>query len=104
MAKLKLQPDPTFKAKVPVAVAGAAPAPVEFTFKHRTRQEMDRFLSAVKDMEDDVEMILAMTTGWDLADDFNEMNVRQLVDSYIQAPAAIFDTYLQELSGNRRKN
>lgn len=104
MARLKLHPDPTFKAKVAISVAGAGPAHVEFTFKHRTRQEMDRFLESVKDMTDDVEMILAMTSGWDLSDEFSEQNVRQLVDGYIQAPAAIFDVYLQELSGNRRKN
>lgn len=104
MAKLKLQPDPTFKAKVEISVPGAAAAKVEFTFKHRTRQEMDRFLKAVSDMKDDTEMILALASGWDLADDFTEENVRTLCDCYIAAPAAIFDSYLQELSGNRRKN
>ncbi len=104
MAKLKLQPDPTFKAKVEISVPGGTPAKVEFTFKHRTRQEMDRFLKSVSDMKDDPEMILALATGWELADEFNEENVRTLCDSYISAPAAIFDAYLQELAGNRRKN
>jgi hypothetical protein len=104
MAKLKLQPDPTFKAKVAIVVPGAEPSNVVFTFKHRSRQEMDRFLKAVSDMKDDVEMVMALATGWDLADDFTEENVRTLVDSYISAPAAIFEAYLSELTGNRRKN
>lgn len=104
MAKLKLQPDPTFKAKVAISVPGAEPASVVFTFKYRSRQEMDRFLKSVSDMADDVEMILALATGWELADDFTEENVRTLVDSYISAPAEIFETYLKELTGNRSKN
>lgn len=104
MAKLKLQPDPSFKAKVAISVPGAEPANVVFTFKHRTRQEMDRFLKSVSDMADDVEMVMALATGWELADDFTEENVRTLVDSYISAPAAIFEAYLAQLTGNRAKN
>lgn len=104
MAKLKLQPDPTFKAKVEISVPGAAPASVVFTFKHRSRQEMDRFLKSVSDMKDDVEMVMALATGWELADDFNEENVKALVDSYISAPASIFEVYIKELTGARSKN
>lgn len=106
MAKLKLQPDPTFKAKVEIAVPGSAPASVVFTFKHRSRQEMERFLKTVNDgeVEDDVNLILAIASGWELADEFTEENVRTLVDSYISAPAAIFETYARELSGAKRKN
>lgn len=104
MAKLKLQPDPTFKAKVEIAVPGATPASVVFTFKHRTRQEMERFLPSVTQMEDDAQLIMAVATGWELADDFTEENVKALADSYISAPAAIFEAYLKELTGARSKN
>lgn len=104
MAKLKLQPDPTFKAKVEIAVPGAAPASVVFTFKHRTRQEMERFLPTVTEMQDDAQLIMALCTGWELADDFTEENVRALVDAYIAAPGAIFEAYIKELTGNRTKN
>lgn len=104
MAKIKLQPDPTFKAKVEISVPGAAPVKVEFTFKHRTRQELDRFIKSVSEMESDTVMVMSLATAWELADDFNEENVGKLCDSYIGAPAAIFDAYLQELVGNRRKN
>lgn len=104
MAKLKLQPDPTFQAKVEIAVPGAAPAGVVFTFKHRTRQEMERFLPTVGEMENDTQMVMAICTGWELADEFNVANVAALVDSYISAPAAIFEAYLKELTGARAKN
>jgi hypothetical protein len=104
MAKLKLQPDPTFKAKVAIPVPGAEPASVEFTFKHRSKDEMDRFLKSVADMEGDFEMVMAVATGWDLVDEFTAANVKALIGNYIAAPAAIFEAYLAELAGNRRKN
>lgn len=104
MAKLKLQPDPTFKAKVEIPVPGGAPVGVVFTFKHRTRQEMERFLASVEELPDDAALIQAVATGWELADEFTEENVRVLVDSYIAAPARVFETYVKELAGSRSKN
>jgi len=104
MSRIKLQPDPTFKAKVDIAVPGAAPAGVVFTFKHRTRQEMERFLPTVNEMKDDAQLIMAVAVGWELADDFTEANVSALADAYIAAPAAIFEAYLKELTGARTKN
>jgi hypothetical protein len=106
MAKIKLQPDPTFKAKVEIAIPGGAPVGVSFTFKYRTRQEMDRFIESVNDnaFDDDVKMVLAMVVGWELDDTFSEENVRILVDSYISSPVAIFETYCREITGVRRKN
>lgn len=106
MAKIKLQPDPTFKAKADIAVPGGVPVGVTFTFKYRTRQEMERFLKSANENEfdDDVKLIMAMVTGWELADDFTEENVRTLVDSYISAPVSIFEAYCRELTGVRSKN
>lgn len=104
MAKLKLQPDPTFKAKVGIAVPGSAAVDVTFTFKHRTKDEVERFVEAVADMSDDCQVVMSMATGWELSDTFDEANVKTLIANYISAPQAIFEAYLQELSGTRRKN
>jgi len=104
MAKIKLHPDPTFKAKVSIPRAGEESANVVFTFKHRSKEEMERYLKAVPEMEDDFEMVMQTVIGWELADTFNDENVKALISNYIAAPQAIFDTYLAELSGNRRKN
>lgn len=104
MAKLKLQPDPTFKAKVEIAVPGAAPASVVFTFKHRTKDEVERLVKEVATMESDHQVVMAVAVDWELSDTFNDENVKTLIANYISAPAQIFETYLQELSGNRRKN
>jgi hypothetical protein len=103
MGKLVLQPAPTFTAPVEIHVPGSPPAKVEFNFKHRTRAQLDLFLKALPEMSD-VEMVLAMADGWDLADTFNEVNVVALVQSYIAAPAEICEAYLKALTGARAKN
>ena len=50
MAKLKLNPEPTFRAKVLVPVAGAAPVAVDFSFKYRTRSELREFVKSLADL------------------------------------------------------
>lgn len=103
MAKLQLQPNPTFRAKVGIPVAGGEPVEVEFTFKHRTRDALQQFIDDGEKIEAE-DRILAMVEGWELADPFTRENVRTLVQNYIAAPMAIFETYLDELVKARRKN
>lgn len=103
MAKIKLIPDPTFTEKVAVPVPGKGAVDVQFTFKHRTREEMQSFLSQQKDM-DDVQLIMACASGWELADTFDEANVKEFVSQYIAGPAAVFETYCAALTGARLKN
>lgn len=103
MAKLKLQPEPTFKAKVAIPVAGADGVDVEFTFRHRTREELQKFISASGDRED-VDTILEMASGWELSDAFTKDNLGLLVQNYIAAPRAVFDKYVDELVKARAKN
>lgn len=103
MAKLKLTPDPTFKAKVAIAAPGGNVDPVEFTFRHRTRDEMDAFLKSSQDLRD-AKLILEMATGWELVDAFTEENLNKLAQNYITAPQAIFEAYVTELVKAREKN
>jgi len=103
MAKLKLQPDPTFKAKVAIPVAGADDVSVEFTFRHRTRDELKKFIDASGE-RDDVDTLLELATGWELADAFSKDNVQLLVDNYIAAGRSVFDKYIDELAKGRAKN
>ena len=103
MAKLSLQPNPTFKAKVGIPVPGADPAEVEFTFKHRSRTEITAWVDVVAD-KSDAEAVLDMATAWDLDDAFTSENLARLCDQYAGAGAAIFAGYLRELRGVRAKN
>lgn len=101
--KIKLIPEPTFAAKVPVPVPGRGEVDVEFTFKYRTRDEMQSFLAGHESM-DDVQLVMACASGWELADIFDEKNVKEFVRQYIAGPAAVFETYCAEMTGARLKN
>ena len=103
MAKLKLQPEPTFKAKVGIAVAGGRPVEVEFIYKHRTRADTLAWLDAKADAQD-VETIMDCACGWELDDQFTAENVGLLCQNYGGAGFAIVNTYLEELRGARSKN
>lgn len=104
MAKLKLNPAPTFKAKVGIPVHGSAkPVEVEFTFKHRPRSDLMPWLDAQKERPD-AELVMEIAEGWELDDEFNAENCARLCDNYAGAGQAIVLGYLEELSGHRAKN
>lgn len=107
MAKIKLQltPNPTFKAKVPVPVAGSVPVHVEFTFKHRDKEALAEFHASLKDLED-VDLILAMASGWELDDPFDAEHIAQLTGNYVGSALAILEKYIAESTGvaHRSKN
>lgn len=109
--KLTLVPAPTFTAKVMVPVPGQGDVPVEFTFKHRTREEMQRFTAKFNpegpeydaSMTDE-QMVMDCACGWELADAFTEPNVKEFCRQYLVGPAAVFETYVAEMAGARLKN
>jgi hypothetical protein len=111
MAKIKLIPDPTFVAKVPLPIPGKeAPVDVEFTFKHRTRDQMDALVKRVQVAPgeegalSDTQLVMECACGWELAEPFNEANVTEFATQYIAGPSKVFETYVAEMAGNRRKN
>jgi hypothetical protein len=95
MPKLKLNPEPTFKAKVAIPVKGGDSAEVLFTFKSRTRDEMKDFSESRKD-KTDLETFSEMVVGWDLDDAFNPENVERLLQNYIGAGVACYMVYMDE--------
>jgi len=104
MARLSLNPAPTFKAKVGIPVPGADPAPVECTFKYRTRTELTAWLKDSDPKQADPDLLMDLLLGWDLDDTFNAENVARLCDAYPGAGLAIYGAYLTELRGVRAKN
>lgn len=101
MTKLSLKAEPTFKAKVLIPVAGDKPAEVEFTFTHRTKTELQKF---VKDIDNrkvglsDADLLLSLATGWDLSEDFSRENVELMVQMYHAAADSISKKYIHELT------
>lgn len=95
MAKLTLNPNPTFKAKVGIPVPGSDElAEVEFVFKHRTKDQLESWMG---ENGEDLQKVMEMVDGWDLPDKFNEANVKTLLQNYFGAAAAIVTAYIGEL-------
>lgn len=103
MAKLKLNPDPTFKHTIGIPVPGKGNAPVEFTFKHRSGDELEAWIKASSNASD-AETILDCALGWDLDDEFSAANVKTFCNNYPGAAYAICKGYMGELKGQRAKN
>lgn len=103
MARLTLNPAPTFKAMVDICRPGLADEKIEVTFKHRTRDELDVFIKQMENMSIE-DQVMAVASGWDLADAFNFENVKLLGQNYITAPMAIRDKYITELIKAKEKN
>lgn len=103
MAKLKLNPDPTFKAKVGIPVPGGDRPLVELTFKHRTAEQLAKWGSEVAQFTDP-ETIMDCVVAWDMDDEFNAANVKLFCNNYPGAAYAIVTDYMAELRGARAKN
>lgn len=103
MAKLALVANPTFKAKVGVPVAGGDPVEVEFTFKHRTKTALEEWVNA-RAIRSDVESVTDMACGWELAEEFNPVNVGTLIENYAGAGLAMFKVYVDQLIQARLGN
>ncbi len=109
---LSLKANPTFTAKVGIPIAGGKTETVKFTFKHRTRSEFDAFTASMRPrdgdestgLERDVEYVIAVASGWELADEFNKDNVEVLLQNYYGAAAAIATAYTRELIAAKAGN
>lgn len=103
MAKLKLIANPTFTTKVAIPVAGGDAIPMAFTFKHRTRTELDAFGKGLA-QQSDADAFLEMLTGWEFDEEFNKENIELLLQNYQGAAMAVYDTYKNELVKAKVKN
>lgn len=103
MAKLSLDANPTFPAKVGIPVAGGASVDVEFTFKHRLRDDLEKWLESTA-TRDDLDSVMDMVVAWELSDEFNRENVSRFIQNYLGAPRQIVEKYIAELTGQKAKN
>lgn len=104
MAKLKLVANPTFKAKVAIPVAGSAPVPVEFTFKHRTKAQLDEFIKS-REKAADVDSFIEMVEAWDIeGEEYTKEAVETFLQNYIGAALATYRAYVDELVQAKVKN
>lgn len=105
MAKLTLDPDPTFQAPVPIHVPGKGPIDVTFTFRYRDTDEVKKLNKECAEKKpSDVDFILKLASGWELDEEFDKKNLAILFKKYPGAATLISAVYFAELIGARRKN
>ncbi|CUI09839.1 Phage protein [Janthinobacterium sp. CG23_2] len=107
--KFSLNVAPTFKAPVQIQIPGAGEGEILFTFKHRTKNELEEFTESLKavDGEDGpnhVDVLLDIASGWDLDEPFDADSLEKLTQRYMGAAQVVIAAYFTELMGARTKN
>jgi len=102
---LKLQPNPTFKAKVPVSIAGQVrPTEIEVEFKYMSRSELREFFARNSGENDDV-VVKEIIVGWSGVEEaFSEEALDRLLDKIPTASADLFAVFRRELLESKQKN
>lgn len=100
--KFSLDPEPTFETTVTIPVPGGS-APVKWRFKFFDREQYVALFSSEKPLPDD-ELVLAITDGWGLADEFSSESVRKLLNKYQKAASAIVSKFVDEIGPARLGN
>lgn len=105
MAKMKLTlgPLPDFKLPVSFVLPNGDEQVIVFTVRHKKASEIHERYTAEKPMSD-VEMITFLASGWNLDDEFNEENIKQLLDYYPATAIGLTSAYMKALAGQRVKN
>jgi len=104
---LKLQPNPTFKAKVGIPVPGEEkPAEIVCVFAHMTRDEFRDFAAPeASATRRDADSLARILRGWEDVDvPFSADAVEQLCQQYHGAAFAISSVFVQELTKARLGN
>ena len=124
--KFSIKRDPTFTTTVNLPAPGQAPVPVSFTFKWMDRESLAKFHDArvnfaqefmekAKDTKSgadlakfaidfEVPQLKSIIAGWDIEEEFNDENLRALVESGSELPAAIVNGYLAAYDKAREGN
>lgn len=103
MAKLSLKAEPTFQEKVAIPVAGGESVDVVMTFKHRTKTELQEFISTRSEKQDH-ETFMDMVVGWEFDDPFTVDSVKLLLENRIGSGLATYKKYLDELYKHKTGN
>ena len=101
--KLKLVALPEFDLPVSFNLPNGEKAEIKFKVKHLKASEVKELYTQKKEVKDH-EFIQAIATDWDLEEEFNEENIKELVSLFPSSALALTSTYVQALAGNRVKD
>lgn len=124
--KFSIKRDPTFTTTVNLPAPGQAPVPVSFTFKWMDRESLAKFHDERKAFAEaffekakagaanaeiakmavdfEVPQLKSIIVGWDIEEEFNDENLRALVESGSELPGAIVNGYLEAYHAAREGN
>lgn len=103
MAKVSYAASPSFPATVKIHQPGGEPRELEMTFKHRTRDQLKELMDRLKELKDP-EMVAEVASGWELSEAFSASNIAQFLQDHHSAAVAIWNTYVDQLTGLRLGN
>ncbi len=102
----KLQPNPTFKAPVFIPIPGDKAESVLFTFKHKTRSQLDALVKAMAEGNTQIDdVIKEIVVEWTYPGvDYSADALDQCLDMFPGSALAIFSAFREALIEARRKN
>lgn len=102
----RLVASPTFTATVDIPIPGAGAEQVPFVFRHKTRDEVDALVDALKRGQSSVDDIVRdVVVEWKAKDvEFSEENLLQCFQIFPGSALAIWSAYRQALVEGKRKN
>lgn len=102
----KLQANPTFKAPVNIPVPGEKADAVMFTFKHKTRSQLDALLTGLANgdvhIDDAVKEVVVEWTYPGV--DYSPEALEQCLEMFAGSAMAIFAAFRDNLMEAKRKN
>jgi len=109
---LSISPSSEFTAPVPIPCPDREPELVDFTFRYRSREQMDEWIKSLEtaavELDDpikaDVEMVMGAAKGWELVDDFTAESVRELLNKHPGAAMAVYQKYVTTSRVGKQKN
>lgn len=108
MAKMKLtiKKRPDFKLKLELQMPDTDDlAVVNLTVEHRKAKELgDLFNAPPEERLDDVSFFKEFVKGWDLEEEFNDENIREVIEWFPNIMVTFTYEYMKALTGQRVKN
>lgn len=99
--KFKIGALPDFVLPVTFNLPDGTEQKILLTVRHKKTSELDEFFGGEASNTDFVKFI---ASGWDLEEEFNDENIKELCDLFPSIPMKIPAEYYQALAGNRTKN
>ena len=102
----KLQPNPTFKTLVHIPIPGEKAEAVLFTFKHRTRSQLDELIKQMAENAIDFDKaVQEIVVEWTYPGvDYSTDALAQCLDMFPGSGLAIFTAFRESLLEAKRKN